>query len=222
MQILRTLFLRQSMRRSAAVFGMLLVLACTLGRAQSTQGSIIGSVKDTVGAVIPGAVVTLTNTDEGAARTTKSNGVGDFRFQDVKAGHYSVEVSAPNFEKWKVSGVVLAVRQELRLDAKLGVGTVQQEVQVTGDMVSAIETDSPTISGTFTADDATSLPVNTRASFSGTSAAGILGTLPGVQADSSGISLQGALPYQVDVTIDGVTVKSASGGTFSGDTFPST
>ena len=214
--------LQHSLLRSVTVLGLLLVLALTQGRAQSTQGSIVGSVKDTVGAVIPGATVTLTNTEEGATRTTTSNGVGDFRFQDVKAGHYSVEVSAASFEKWKVSGVALEVRQELRLDAKLAVGTVQQEVQVTGDMVSAIETESPTISGTFTQDDADSLPVNTRASFSGTSAAGILGTLPGMQADSSGVSLQGAMPYQVDVTIDGVTVKSASGGTFSGDTFPST
>ena len=214
--------LQHSLLRSVTVLGLLLVLALTQGRAQSTQGSIVGSVKDTVGAVIPGATVTLTNTEEGATRTTTSNGVGDFRFQDVKAGHYSVEVSAASFEKWKVSGVALEVRQELRLDAKLAVGTVQQEVQVTGDMVSAIETESPTISGTFTQDDADSLPVNTRASFSGTSAAGILGTLPGMQADSSGVSLQGALPYQVDVTIDGVTVKSATGGTFNGDTFPST
>ncbi len=93
---------------------------------------------------------------------------------------------------------------------------------VTGDTVSAIETDSPTISGTFTTDDANNLPVNTRASFSGTSAANIFGALPGVQADSSGISLQGALPYQVDVTVDGVTTKSATGGNFIGDAFPST
>jgi hypothetical protein len=99
---------------------------------------------------------------------------------------------------------------------------VQQEVQVTGENVSAIQTETPTISATFTAADAESLPVNTRASFSGTSAAGILGTLPGVQDDSSGISVQGALPYQVDVTVDGVTAKPANGGTFVGDTFPST
>ena len=105
---------QHSLWRSATVLGLLLVLAFLQGRAQSTQGSIVGSVKDTVGAVIPGAVVTLTNTDEGAARTTTSNGVGDYRFQDVKAGHYSVEVSAPDFEKWKVSGVALEVRQELR------------------------------------------------------------------------------------------------------------
>ena len=227
MQNLIELCQRHSMRRCLTALGLLLVLACTQGRAQSTQGSIIGSVKDTAGAVIPNATVTLTNTNEGTVRTTTSNGVGDYHFEDVKAGHYSVEVSAPSFEKWQLTGAVLEVRQELRLDAKLAVGSVQQEVQVTGDMVSAIETDSPTISGTFTEDDANSLPVNTRASFSGTSAANIFSALPGVQADNGGggtptISLQGSLPFQVDVTVDGVTVKNATGGVFIGDSFPST
>jgi hypothetical protein len=202
MQKLMRFLGQQSLQRPHLLIGLLLVLACIQGRAQSTQGAIVGSVKDASGAVVSGATVTLTNNDEGAVRTTRTNNIGDYRFQDVKAGHYSSEVAAPNFEKWAVTGVVLEVRQELRLDAKLAVGAVQQEVQVNGDTVSAIETDSPTISGDFTADDANSLPVNTRASFSGTSAAGILGTLPGMQADSSGVSLQGALPYQVDVTID--------------------
>ncbi len=203
---------------------LVLALASTEARAQATQGSIIGSVKDAAGAVVPNAIVTLTNTDEGTVRTAKSNGVGDYHFQDVKAGRYSVEVSAPTFEKWKASGVALEVRQELRVDVKLAVGAVQQEVQVTGDMVSAIETDSPTISGDFTTDDANSLPVNTRASTNGTSAANIFSALPGVQqdGDSSGVSLQGALPYQVDVTVDGVTVKSSTGGTYITDSFPST
>ncbi len=203
---------------------LVLALASTEARAQATQGSIIGSVKDTAGAVVPGALVTLSNTDEGTVRSTKSNGVGDYHFQDVKAGRYAVEVSAPTFEKWKASGVALEVRQELRVDVKLAIGAVQQEVQVTGDMVSAIETDSPTISGDFTSDDANNLPVNTRASTNGTSAANIFSALPGVQqdGDSSGVSLQGALPYQVDVTVDGVTVKSSTGGTYMSDSFPST
>jgi hypothetical protein len=201
---------------------LVLVLTCIGVQAQSTQGAVIGSVKDAAGAVVPDAQVTLTNTEEGTTRTTKTNGVGDYRFQDAKAGHYSVEVSAAGFEKWSVYGVVLGVRQQLRLDLSLSVGTVKQEVQVTGDSVGAIETDSATISSNFTADDAINLPVNTRASFSGTSAASIFGTLPGVQADGSDISLQGALPYQIDVTIDGVTAKSNGGGSFMKDVFPST
>src|ERR1700722_8315577 len=122
-----------------------LVLTCVYGHAQATQGAIIGSVKDAAGAVIPNATVTLTNTDEGTLRSLKSNSVGDFRFLDAKAGHYSLAVEAAGFERWSATDVTLEVRQELRVDATLSVGTVQQSVQVTGDSVSAIETDSPTI-----------------------------------------------------------------------------
>ncbi len=218
------LFRQQALRRPLVIFGFLLVLvfASTQSRGQATQGDIVGSVRDGAGAVIPGAAITLTNTAEGAVRTTTSNGTGDYRFADVKAGHYALDVSAPGFEKWAATGVVLEVRQELRLDVKLAVGTVQQQVTVSGDAVSAIQTDSPTISDTFTTDDADNLPVNTRASFSGTSAANIFGVLPGVQADASGISLQGALPFEVEVSVDGVTTKSTAGGNFIGDAFPST
>jgi len=205
---------------------LMLALACHHGLAQATQGAIVGSVTDAAGAVISGATVTLTNTAEGAVRVSKSNAVGDYRFLDVKAGTYSLSVGATNFDKWTATGVILSVRQELRLNAQLKIGAVQQEVQVTGENASAIETDSPTISSTFTTDDAQNLPVNTRASFSGTSAANILGVLPGVQADAGSgsvqFSLQGALPYQVDVTVDGITSKNTAGGSFIGDTFPST
>ncbi len=197
-------------------------LACLQSHAQATQGAVIGSVKDAGGAVVPNASVTLTNTDEATIRTIKSNSVGDYRFLDVKAGRYTVAVEAPGFDRWLITDVSLDVRQELRLDATLAVGAVQQSVQVTGDSVSAIETDTPTISGTFTTDDADNLPVNTRASFSGTTPAAIFDALPGVQGDASGVSLQGALPFQVDVTVDGVTSKNATGGNFINDAFPST
>ncbi len=52
---------------------LVLALASTQASAQATQGSIIGSVKDAGGAVVPGAVITLTNMDEGTVRTAKSN-----------------------------------------------------------------------------------------------------------------------------------------------------
>ncbi len=203
---------------------LVLALAGPVSSAQSTQGAIDGTVKDSKGALVAGADVTLTNIEEGTVRTTKSNASGDYRFLDTKAGRYLLVVTAQGFEKFQVSDLVLVVRQQLRVDATLAVGTVQQEVTVSGDAVSAIETESPTISGSFTSEDAINLPVNTRASFSGTSAESILGALPGVQVDddSSGISLQGALPYQVDITVDGVTLKNPGGGTQMRDTYPST
>src|SRR5579859_1033156 len=202
---------------SALTVLLALMMTGTGLRAQSTQGSILGAVKDASGAVVPNATVTLTNADAGVVRTTKTSANGDYSFSDVQAARYAIEIEAPTFERWRTSGVVLAVRQELRLDATLTAGGVQQEVTVNADSATAIETDSPTISGVFTADDAANLPVNTRASFNGTSAYNILGTLPGMQADASGFSLQGALPYQTDVTIDGLTTKSTGGNSVLGD-----
>ena len=94
---------------------------------------------------------------------------------------------------------------------------------VNGDQASAIDTETPTVSAVFTLDDATNLPVNTRASFGGTSAFDILGAMPGMQGDSytGGFSLQGGLPYQLDVTVDGITLKNPSGSSVIGDAFPS-
>ncbi len=215
------------LRRACIALALLLMLALNLrpAHSQATQGSVAGTVKDPNGSVVANATITLTNTDEGAQRTTKTNNLGDYQFLDVKAGQYQIDIEASGFQKWEAVGVGLQVRQELRLDVKLSVGAVQQEIKVTGSDVSTIQTETPTISASFTEEDANNLPVNTRASFSGTTPAAIFGTLPGVQADSSdpkGFSLQGALPYQLDVTVDGVTSKDATGGNFLFDAFPST
>ncbi|MFC5865188.1 carboxypeptidase regulatory-like domain-containing protein [Acidicapsa dinghuensis] len=216
----------RNLRWTLATVIALLTLFHVQLHAQQTQGSVDGTVKDSKGALVPGATVTLTNTDEGAVRSTTTTSNGGFSFQDAKAAHYNLVVEAPGFETWRTDGFVLEVRQQLHLDATLAIGSVQQQVTVSADAASAIETESPTISGTFTSDDATNLPVNTRASFSGTSAFAILGALPGMQADgnsgSNGFSLQGALPFQTDVTVDGVTLKDPGGSNILSESFPST
>ena len=216
-----------SMRRRrvpvVAALAASLFMSAPLALAQSTQGAILGSVRDSAGAVVPNAVETLISLDEGTVLTTKTNAAGDFKFVDLKAGHYTLAVEAKDFDKWSVADLFLAVRQELRIDATLAIGTVKQQIVVNGDQASAIDTDTPTISGVFTSDDATNLPVNTRASFGGTSAFNILGALPGMQGDSytGGFSLQGALPYQLEVTVDGITLKNPAGSSVIGDAFPS-
>ena len=102
---------QKSIRRCLGLLGLLLVLPFVQGFAQSTQGSIVGTVTDSAGGVVPGALVTLTNAEEGTVRTTKSNGVGDYRFEDVKAGHYSAEVTAGNFERWRQGGNLAKIQQ---------------------------------------------------------------------------------------------------------------
>ena len=66
---------------------------------------------------------------------------GDYQFIDAKAGHYSLG-SRTGFEKWQTTGVMLASRQQLRIDVKLVVGSVQQEVQVSADTITAINTET--------------------------------------------------------------------------------
>ena len=212
-------------RTLATLAAVLIVLLSGHGAlAQSIQGSIIGTVKDTAGAVVPGATVVLTSLDQGTVRTTTSNGTGDFQFEDAKAGKYSIEVTLAGFEKWTTSGLVLTARQQLRVDPALTVGSVQQEVTVSAEAIGAINTENATVSAVYSAAEAANLPVNTRASAGGTSAYNIIGTLPGVQSDGHGsFSLQGGLPFQSDVTVDGVTIKNASGGDKPiADAFPST
>ena len=203
----------------AAVFLSLLSGSRLL--AQTIQGTILGTVKDQAGAVVPGATVNLLNTDEGASRSTTSNASGDFVFLDSKAGRYTITVTRDGFQKSEVTGFVLEVRQQLRVDPVLTIGAVQQEVKVSGDSVTAIETDSPTIGGGFSSVDVTNLPVNTRASATGTSPLGIVGSLPGVQADRGSFSLQGGLPFQTEVSVDGITVQSTGGNSPIADAFPS-
>ena len=190
--------------------------------AQSIQGSIIGTIEDKAGAVVPGATLTLQNLDEGSTRTTTSNASGDYQFLDAKAGHYSLLVQNTGFEKWQTTGVLLASRQQLRIDVKLVVGSVQQEVDVSADTISAINTENPSISAVYSSAEAANLPVNTRASANGTSPLNIVGTLPGVQADHGTFSLQGGLPFQTEVSVDGITVQSATGNSPIADAFPST
>ncbi len=205
---------------TTAVITMWMFVAA-VSQAQSIQGSIQGTVRDTSKAVIPSATVTLTSNDEGTSRTTQSNSSGDYEFVDVTAGHYTLEVSLPGFGKWSATDLTLQVRQQLRVDASLAVGSVKQEVQVSGDAITAIDTDSPSISAVYSAADVANLPVNTRASDSGTSALNIVGTLPGVQADHGSFALQGGLPFQTEVSVDGITIQNASQNTPIADAFPS-
>ncbi len=210
--------------RSFAIVAVMIaaMLGVNVAWAQSTQGSILGSVKDSAGAVVPGAQVTLTNSDTGVVRTTVSSAAGDYQFLDLVPAKYDVAVTANGFESWKLSGAQLASRQQLRIDAGLTVGSVQQSVQVSGDNASAIETESPSINAVYSADDAINLPTNSRAGASGTSGLSLIGTLPGVQTDQGTFSLQGGLPFQTEVSVDGITVQSATGNSPIADALPST
>ena len=97
----------------------LLWLSPTVMVAQSTFGTILGTVQDNSGAVVPKATVKATNTDENTSRETTTNGNGDYEFVNTKAGHYRIEVTAQGFQSYTATELLLIARQTLRIDADL-------------------------------------------------------------------------------------------------------
>ncbi len=196
---------------------ILFAITALTAHAQSTQGTILGSVKDKSGAAVPDATVNLVSVDTAATKTAKTNTVGSYQFLNVSAGEYRIEVSASGFNAQKLNNVRLTARQELRADISLEVGNISQEVSVNAGDAGTIQTDTPSIDATLSSESVRDLPANYRASSSGTSPLSMIQTLPGVQSDGGSnstpsYSVQGGLPFQTDVTVDGITTRSAGGG----------
>jgi hypothetical protein len=140
-----------------------LLLAVTTMPAQSTYGTILGTVKDSSGAAVPGAVISLTSLEKNETLTAKSNSVGDYEFLNLLPAHYTLSVVQSGFENFSATNILLVSRQTLRIDAALQVGQISQQVTVNETEVGTIATDSQVIQETFTPQQLMNLPANVRA-----------------------------------------------------------
>jgi len=129
--------------------------------AQTVTGTIVGTVLDAQGAVIPNASISARNRETGLERTATSDGSGEFTVTSVPAGPYDVTVTAPGFQQTVRSGVTMTVGAVLRLDFKLNVGDVQQKVVVTSE-APQVDTTTSTLSGLVSDTSIRQLPLNGR------------------------------------------------------------
>jgi hypothetical protein len=222
-------FLRLCRISFLAIFALLLFQSSSF--AQSTQGTILGTIKDASGAVVSGAAVTLTDLDAGVKRTAATNAAGNYQFLELTAGRYKVQIAASGFNEETIDNLTLGARQQLRADAALKVGAASQDVTVNASAAGAIETETPSIAASYSAVDVQNLPANYRANASGTSPLNLIQTLPGVQADTASnsptassppqFSIQGGLPSQADVTVDGITTQNTTSNKPIANAFPS-
>jgi Carboxypeptidase regulatory-like domain/TonB-dependent Receptor Plug Domain len=113
-------------------FCLLLLLSGAPAWAQVDQGTITGTVQDSTGAIIPGANVTLTDTDTGLVLTTKANGSGIYVFSPLKIGNYKVSASAPEFQTTTRENLHLDIQERLNIPLRLQPGSVKQTVTVSG------------------------------------------------------------------------------------------
>jgi len=97
---------------------------------QVDEGAITGTIQDPSGAVIPNAEVVLLNTDQGRTLQTKSDASGAYTFSPVRAGHYTVTVSAQGFAKTTQKNITVNVAQTLQLNVALKPGGTTETVEV--------------------------------------------------------------------------------------------
>jgi len=112
--------------------GILLVLSASApALAQFETATVVGTARDTTGAVVPGTTITLTNTATGVAVMRTSGADGSYEFFTVKDGVYVITAEKPGFSIALVDNVQVQVGARLRVDLQMPVGQVSEKVEVT-------------------------------------------------------------------------------------------
>src|ERR1700735_1913559 len=146
----------------ASVFVLaILVLVAKPALAQNANGTVIGTVYDQQGSVVPGASVTVVNTSTQIAHTVGTRGDGTFEVPNLPIGPYRVEVEQAGFAKVVTQAKPLQINQSLKFDITLVVGTANESVTVSAN-VSTVETASPRVGAKVGGDANQQAPLNVR------------------------------------------------------------
>lgn len=139
-----------------------------------STGTVSGNVTDATGAVIPGAQVTLVSADQGTTRTSKSNAAGEYIFNAVQVGAYTVKISASGFADFEADGVQVDADHNVSVNGALKLASVSSQVTVVEASGSTIDTQSGTIGELVSQQLVDGLPLD------GGNTVALAGLLPGV------------------------------------------
>jgi len=159
---------------------LMLVVTATAVWAQSTA-QISGSIKDQSGALLPGAEVSVTQTETGLKRTALTNETGSYTLTNLPVGPYRLEATLPGFRTYAQTGIVLQVNSNPVINAVLGVGQVSEQIEVEAN-VALVETRTTGVGQVIDNQRVLELPLNGRqvtelVLLSGVATAGADGTL---------------------------------------------
>jgi hypothetical protein len=130
--------------------------------AQDVSGTIAGSILDPSGAAIPGAGITITNTERGqVVRTIKADAGGSYFAPLIPVGVYSIKVEAPGFKSEERQRIVLNVNDDLKINISLQVGSASETVEVTAE-TAMVELGSPAVANTIEGTQISELALGTR------------------------------------------------------------
>jgi hypothetical protein len=120
-------------RRASVLWALLALVTAAAAGAQSTTGSVQGTVKDNQQAVVPGAMVTIRNVETNTTRSATTDGNGVYRFLNVGVGGYEVVVELAGFSKYVRSGVTVSLNQDAVIDVQIQPASVSESIEVTAD-----------------------------------------------------------------------------------------
>ena len=149
--------------------------------AQVTTATIVGTITDPGGAIMPGAQVTARNLDTGLTRTVTSGEDGSYRIEFLPVGNYALEVTTSGFKKAYIGNIALQINDTARVDVSLTVGQVTETVTVT-ETAPQINTSTSEIGRTIQSAEITTLPLVERNVYA------LLDLTPGVQSNNNGVA----------------------------------
>jgi len=191
------------MARSRALSGILLLslLVAMPALAQRVASTVRGTVKDTSGAVIVGAKVSVKNEATGLTRASETNASGSYAFADLPIGTYSISIDYPGFKSSLTKGILLNVADVREVDIKLEAGAISESVSVEVPAVS-VKTIGGDVSGIITGAQVRELPLNGRNFLQ------LALLMPGVNAiDNVNVKDKGLLGGS-DISVSGSAVTS--------------
>ena len=199
-------------RRAVSIGFAIVLLVATVSAAQLVGGAIQGTVKDSQGAVLPGASVVVRNTATGALYEQTADAGGHYQVVALPPGDYEVTISLTGFRTIAHRGLRLTVGQTAVIDSALELGTVSEQIEVRGDAIT-VNLASGSVSGLVGEREIRDLPLN------GRSFQQLALLQPGVQAalaagnDVVGgrtpkISINGARPEMNSFLLDGTDINN--------------
>jgi hypothetical protein len=160
-------------------------------------GTIVGTVSDPSGAIVPNAKVVITNTDKNQSTDVMSNESGQFVAPSLGIGHYSLKAEVPGFKTFEQNDIILQVGDRLRVDVKLEVGNNKESVTVEAEAI-AVKSESGEISDMITNKQMTSLATNGRSIYA-------LTTLtPGASSNMADMNIPTPLAGDGSVSFNGM------------------
>src|SRR2546422_4757018 len=212
----------KTVKRSGALTGLiaaaatLLLLVTVAAAAQQNTGTILGLVKDSSGAVVPGASITILNEETSLTRTVTTGENGAFRAPALPVGRYTVRAELAGFRTQAQRGLILEVAQELVVNPTLEVGTVTQEEVVVSGEAPLVNTTSSALGSVVNEQSMSDLPLNGRNYVDltmlqpGVSPQTLSTTGGGATASGTWFSANGAPVRSNNFTLDGAPMMNAA------------